>query len=133
MTELHKLWIKQLRKYPKRQITGQLGRGTPRFYNACCLGELLVCKHRLEKKKLPFHEGYIVDVNKELDQHDAEMLGHSFKELGLRSDIGALQDVAEINGKKFFALAQMNDYGVSWPEIADYIEQNPENVFAESE
>jgi hypothetical protein len=49
--------------------------------------------------------------------------------LGLRGNAGQLKKFASINGLTYDTLAEMNDNGMSFVEIAAYIEANPENVF----
>lgn len=33
---------------------------------------------------------------------------------------------------ELWSLYDMRDFGMTWPEIADYVEANPENVFTKS-
>lgn len=123
--KLQKMWVEQLRKHPERQTRGILGKGTPQDYQACCLGELHLCAHRLKKKKLPFVNGVVVDTT------NTECLEYSYEKYGLRSDIGYLKGKSG-EWRDGFALAEMNDNSVPWTEIADFIEQNPEKVFTRS-
>ena len=127
---LQKMWLEQLRKHPERQISHCLGYGTPKEYKACCLGELHLCAHRLANKKLPFDSN-----NRICDDSIYGTLSYSYEQYGLNSSVG--QSVKEfttsfIEDKSFYTLAQANDGGVSWPEIADIIEKNPENFFTKS-
>lgn len=123
---LQKEWIASLRAHPERQERGFLGRGEPEKYNACCLGELLVCAHRiLPNFPNPFYKGKICEIN---DQDIETYLDKSFHTFGLNSSSGSVYD--GINGHT--SLASANDFGMSWPEIADFIEAHPEKVFTKS-
>ena len=124
---LQELWLSQLEKYPERKMVGSLGKKTNgRNYQACCLGELHLCYYRLQKKKLPFEGGDIWDGD-----HDT-LLAYSFKKYGLRSDNGR---ILSLHGRYFKGhknLANANDNGVTWPEIAAFIRKYPERVFTKS-
>lgn len=121
-------WVKSLKEHPERQITGRLGGGTLDYYHACCLGDLLVCAHKVapDIHPNPFNSG----TNKILDgSGDAALLIKSWKLLGLNSTGGRIT-----NGTlyEFASLASANDAGVSWQTIAEFIEANPEKVFTKS-
>ncbi len=123
---LQKMWLEQLRKHPERQTAGFLGAGTPEKYEACCLGELHLCAHRLAGKELPFNK-------KRIHDHYVEgLLDVSFKKYGLHAPSGvALNEFITSRGT-FYSLANANDGNVSWLEIADIVEKNPENFFNKS-
>ena len=135
---LQKQWIESLRANPERQMSDELGRGNSRIYRACCLGELHICYHRKMKKKIPFIKGQLVDIDPIGGRNripEEGLLSFSYEKYGLRDDTGSLlNSVRVIKGSKkiFSSLAEMNDGGWSWLEIADYIEKNPENVFKKS-
>lgn len=121
---LQREWIKSLREHPERQESEQLGSGNLNDYTACCLGELLVCAHRvLPNFPSPFKNGHIVDSDSKA------YLSFSFERFGLFNSTGSI-DNGSIGG--YFTLAYANDHGVTWPEIADFIESNPEKVFTHS-
>ena len=135
---IQKAWIKSLRENPERQIDGILGRkdddSDENEYQACCLGELLCVKARLENKPLPFDEhGCIRDTADTKDfsyfAPNLHELEHSYKELGLYSAEG---DINCDDLKGFSDLAGANDNGIKWFEIANFIEANPEKVFTKS-
>lgn len=90
------------------------------------MGELLLCYHRIKKVKLPF------EYNEISDGGNTSLLELSFEELGLRDDNGALKKETIIKGTPYSNLANMNDNGISWPEIAKYVEKHPKNVFTKS-
>ena len=62
----------------------------------------------------------------------------TFDELGLRSNNGKILDgwvyrgVDVLKYKTIHCLADANDNGIAWVEIADFIENNPEKVFTKS-
>lgn len=124
--KLQKAWVESLLAHPERQTDKILGEGTPKKYTACCLGEMHLTAFRLKKKKLPFENNCIIaDGSK-------EVLSKVYEEYGLISDIGEFEEAVVINDKTYFALSEMNDRGITWKEIANYIKQNPENVFTKS-
>lgn len=122
LTKLQKFWLEQLKKHPMRQARGSLGYKEGRRYKACCLGELHLCHFRLMKMKLPFREGNIVDGG-------TTYLTISHSKYGLKSHGGRLSKRVTIKGSEYGSLAEMNDGSMSWPEIAKFIEENPELVF----
>lgn len=129
---IQELWIKQLKQHPERQTTRQLGEGKPDDYKACCLGELLLCKHRIEHKSLPFYDDKIFD-GQSYSEYDDVTLTFSYEELGLRDRNGKAKNIFKINGHEFQNLAIANDdSGVSWLDIAKVVEENPENFFIKS-
>lgn len=126
---IQKAWVDNLRKHPERQATGFLGRGIPESYTACCLGEGLVTYCKMKNIKLPFIDGFIIDFNEDKNLKSDCILDFSYKELGLRTSTGRIIG-KHLNNRTY--LTQANDSGVSWPEIADFIEENPEAVFTHS-
>lgn len=127
--KLQKAWAKSLRENPKRQESNRLGRGTEENYTACCLGELRMCAYRMFGGDFPFVDGVIMD-HKDV----GDFLETSYQDCGLISPRGVLSKSFkdERLQKTFYSLADMNDEGYTWSEIADYIENNPENVFVKS-
>lgn len=118
---LQKAWVKELREHPERQLVGFLGKGSVSHYKACCLGQLHVCAKGSEA-----FEGGIIEDSSE------DSLFDSFEKYGLFTCNGAFVNSVIIKDAEYCSLALMNDNGLSWPEIADYIENNPENIFRES-
>ena len=58
-----------------------------------------------------------------------------YKDIGLHNPYGVLKGEFKpemYNGSIIFSLWQMNDYGKTFKEIADFIESNPSLVFAKS-
>lgn len=125
--KLQILWLKNLREHPERQINCILGKGTPRSYQACCLGELHVCYYRMKGKPLPFIKDIITDGD------SGRVLLTSYVKYGLVSELGQpINGDIMIDGVNYKHLAHANDAGVSWTKIADYIEANAEKVFTKS-
>jgi hypothetical protein len=71
-----------------------------------------------------------------LDVGGGFLRGDDFKEIGLYNRFGGFREPVEFRGMKFNSLVDMNDgigyISLTFPEIADYIEQNPSNVFGVS-
>lgn len=128
---IQEAWVKSLEDHPERQIAGHLGKGTEKRYKACCLGEGLVCLYRLGFVNNPFTAFGIMDSKQNESTHTG-MLAYSYHKLGLRSGLGSLSAVIEMNGEKYQTLSSMNDRGRSWAEIAAFIRENPEKVFTKS-
>ena len=126
--KLQKMWIASLREHPERQYRWRLGKGTPEDYQACCLGELHLCAYRMKGEELPFYDGVVRDGDR------VDQLGASYRKYGLRSQGGVLSVSVYLPGytTMFYSLAAMNDNGVTWAEIADFVEANPELVFTKS-
>jgi hypothetical protein len=125
--EIQKAWIKSLRENGHRQYKNGLGfKESDDEYFACCLGEGLCVLKKFKGENIPFIEGVLQDGG------DKEVLARSYEELGLINSKGELKESIVINGIERDSLAELNDLAFSWAEIADYIEQNPENVFTKS-
>lgn len=105
-------------------MKGSLGKGTPKDYKACCLGELLCVVARADKKKLPFVDGRILAS----DRSDYSLDTFTTKKLGLRDSVGSILN----NKPSIRTLASMNDKGKTWIEIAQYIRQNPHLIFTKT-
>lgn len=133
---LQKAWVKSLREHPERQSHAKLGQIHNREtnnYTACCLGELKLVYCQLNNLPLPFNEdGYITDSSGASSGSSQSYLVGSWEKFGLRSDGGKIMVSMEKDGRSFPSLAHANDGGITWAEIADYIEANPENVFTKS-
>lgn len=124
--KLQKAWIKSLKEHPERQMTKYLGKGTPKNYTACCLGQLLITDCKLKKKRIPFNkEGH-------LENGTITSLQNSFKKYGLRDEEGIFEEFYTHGNFTYLGLADMNDYGLTWTEIADFVEENPDMVFTKS-
>lgn len=122
--EIQKAWIKSLRENPNKQGWGTLG---IKDNNYCCLGEALCVLKSIKNESLKY------GVHGELiDGKDEHYLTDSYKELGLYDEKGRLDDKITHDFRSYSSISEMNDCGLTWLEIADYIEQNPENVFTKS-
>lgn len=120
---IQKAWIKSLREHPERQIIGVLGFKQHGSYKACCLGEYLLTV----KGEACWDGDIFKDGNSDIS------LDTIWEEVGLRGKEGELlNNFTGGDGKFYHCLSGMNDEGYTWPEIADYVEANPENVFLKS-
>lgn len=154
---LQKIWIKSLRDNPEKQEGGSLAIFKDKDdifnYKACCLGEYLLCKLRMDnldiKKRLTARfspeVGFSLRDIKDFNEVDNKYCNigstgtlTNYKSLKLRSIVGYV-DQSKVKGDNPFlkvacsySLAELNDNGISWPEIADFIENNPEAVFTGS-
>lgn len=121
---LQKKWIRALKKYPHAQLKCSLGEiqkdGT---YKACCLGELaLTCKSIL---KVQWKENHLFQ-GKETGYIS------NYRVLGLRSKGGQLKNPLKRGKKVYTSLADMNDNGLTWTQIAEEVVKNPSNFFTKS-
>jgi len=122
---IQKEWLKSLREHPERQMSGQLGEGIPESYNACCLGEWCVVYNRMMGLPDPFRNGQI---------YSGGSLGWLKEPHNdcFNREYGGTSALIEGSLKTYKSLGHMNDSGVTWPEIADFVEANPEAVFIKS-
>lgn len=110
-----KRWINELKSGNYNQCFGRLFRWTEDLYPSfCCLG--------------------VAKVVLNLTEADPYDLTNSYRNLGLRDADGTLHcSYISKSGSIFRSLTALNDTsGMSFKEIAEYIEANPKNVFAES-
>lgn len=125
--EIQKAWIKSLRENGHRQATNYLGfKTSDGEYKACCLGEALCVLNRIKGIESKFIDGDLMDGESD------EELSKSYLEIGLITELGGLKNAITIDDIEHHSLSDLNDYIFTWAEIADYIEQNPENVFTKS-
>lgn len=128
--KLQKAWVESLRKHPERQTPNTLGfKENNNSYRACCLGELLCVSYKIKKKKMPFNEDGLLE-----EKGGSNIsLFESFIDFGLKNSTGGFFDsTVYYKNRTFISLAEMNDGGLTWPEIADFVENNPELVFVKS-
>jgi hypothetical protein len=108
---LQKLWISELKSNTYNQTTKVLFDSEINGY--CCLG---VCNKVCD-----------------LQEEDSICLEHTFHLIGLRDDEGSLKEPIEINECKYNSLVELNDYaGLTFKEIAELMEKDPDNFFMES-
>lgn len=124
---LQKEWVDTLRKYPERQITSRLGfKDIEGNLHLCCLGQAcLIAGHgKFNPRNLQGEEV--------LSDEGDEGNFCNYDSLGLIYVNGPLVNSLIYKNHKFWSLAGMNDAKISWTEIANYIEENPNNVFTKS-
>jgi hypothetical protein len=132
---VQKDWIKMLREHPERQHKNYLGFKIGDSENYCCLGQLLVCyiKHNNLKEENYFNEeGRLIDNPTDVgNSHHYPY--DSYEKLGLFDSEGVFKVSSFFkSGQRFKSLSDANDSGATWPEIADFVEENPELVFTKS-
>lgn len=145
---IQKEWVKYLRAHPEQQVDSRLGYKQPDGrLRMCCLGAALKVFETLDGTPLQFTPDQLgadfvemlTDGYKDVEcfYKATEVLDNSYKKLGLFSasgsfhnSTGLLSEVIPANHSR--SLSEANDYGVTWPQIADFIESNPEIVFKES-
>lgn len=113
-------WIQSLRDYPERQMRSVLGDKKPDgSYQACCLGEAGiiagVCRWD-DYGSLVTNDGFSSSI----------LAQDTYKAIGLRSPRGDAKAKTEVK-----SLAYYNDYGKTWPQIADILTEDPEMYFTE--
>lgn len=117
-------WVKALEDNPEEQGFNKLGNITDNKY--CCLGKLCMILHEI-KGTTPT----VTDISSLID-NDSLFYLKSYKKAGLLDEAGELKEYAKIDNKSYASLADMNDNGCTWTEIAAYIRANPDNVFNKS-
>jgi hypothetical protein len=131
LTELHKEWIADLRRYPERQGKNYLALrdNKDNIIQACCLGQLLLTAERLGLHTCIWDNTRLVS-----DRENNCTSLNRYKTFGLVNTIGGFKLPMQVCNPirvVYNSLADANDAGVSWLEIADFIEQNPDKVFVE--
>ena len=119
-------WLKALETTNELQGTSRLHTIENNKDYFCCLGIACVTL-KLPKEKINNEIHYLsramVGANNMYAPKTAVVL------LKLRSSAGDLKNPVKMDEGICSSLAEMNDAGISFKEIADYIRQNPENVF----
>lgn len=144
-------WLQSLRENAHRQASGylmttkSLKEDPTKDYTACCLGELCIIYYKHHQLSLTFNYGDKLEVGGLRSKSVARI--PNYKDYGLYGDLGDFYkefDSISIRVKKSYynmgkkrqieygSLAAMNDDGVTWPEIADFIEDNPTLVFSKT-
>lgn len=138
---IQKQWIADLRTYPERQYTNRLGILQPGgIVRLCCLGQGLVTLKGGVAEAFRIDETAIKDLTETFCLFDfnssgfpesGELVG-SYSLLGLRDMVGSFTEPFNFDGYNIYTLTDANDSGMSWSEIADFMEKNPEKVFVHS-
>ena len=122
-------WVQFLEQNPDLQGTNQLGYIVRDGENLCD-GTKMCCLGAALFTLFPHKVGSLDDYGYKLS------LEISYELLGLRDPRGSLfprfTPKFTNEGIHLYSLAEMNDNGFTWPEIAAYIRRNPENVFERS-
>jgi hypothetical protein len=131
-------WVADLRDPNNKQCKSQLSDGV----GFCCLGRAvvvggfkLVLNRVLDENDENLVEGtrFVIDESQDEDgsRGKANSLDERVREvLGLDYQDGATRDrsMIHISGRTFGSLAHANDQGVSFAEIADWVEKNWERL-----
>lgn len=127
---IQQAWIKELREHPERQLKNHLGRKDDEGIKLCCLGQGLCILDLINGVESVFTENaWLVDGS------DRRSLAVSHSSLGLHDSLGYFKDPVTHNDTKidgYDSLAQCNDSGMSWPQIADLIEKHADKIFTHS-
>ncbi len=124
---VQKMWVKSLKAHPERQLCGQLGVKERFGYKACCLGELLICFNKHNQWETSWDDSFLSEPGGSIFG-----LRDLYKDIGLRSPTGLLDHPVIFKSAYRNTLANMNDEGDTWPEIAEFVLKNPELVFTKS-
>jgi hypothetical protein len=121
---IQKKWLKALKKYPERQHKFILGKKSKRgAFSLCCLGQLgLIAGH------MDWEDSNLV-CNTNKTQHCSY---ENYEDIGLKSSYGDIRPEVTVNGRIYNSLGTMNDGVMKWPDIAKFVEENPEMVFTKS-
>lgn len=120
-------WIVAMEAYPERQIKNKLGKRINRQkYQSCALGELHVQACRLNNKmSAAFKQHSIFDGT-------SGSLGISYLKYGLKTPAGHFSTTIKIKGSSYGSIVDMNDEGITYPEIAAIIRKYPKKIFTKS-
>jgi len=114
--EALELWLTTLEQHPERQTTGYLKKSNNKM---CCLGQL--CDLLYEPNEIQLLEGYYYSYGE--DENIDDLPEEVVEFMGFYGPYGELDNSAGDT------LAQWNDDGTTWPDIAKFIRENPEKVF----
>ena len=124
---IQQYWVSELRNHPERQTYNILGFKEGDTIRACCLGQAKIC--------LDGDDAFVIDSSGRTKIGSNSLWGIlsplDTDRLGLRSGLGDLSEDVSIGNNHYYSLADMNDKGMTWLEIVDFIENNPELVFTE--
>lgn len=126
LTDKDKEWIEFLRNNPDKQYRHYLGIvENNELSKGCCLGAKLWLSDK-ENPRYCTQEDEQVTIMSNGSIHYLQ----NFIDHNLEDSRGSLKEGVVKHGRTFDSLAEMNDSTIwNWSEIADYIEQNPDNVF----
>ncbi len=119
MTEIQEEWLKALESGRYQQGCGTLRSGG----TYCCLG--VFCELQSDVT----FDALNMQYRQDRDLFTAYLTEDLYKRLGLRSKTGELVQPITFNSYPRRTLAEMNDNGMTFKDIAAYIRANPTNVF----
>lgn len=126
-------WLVDLRAHPERQTSNCLGKRInekDNNFKFCCLGQLELTACAIQGRIAEWNS--VGSLISSCGSVNSCRLLVNFKDYALRSSAGLFKEKVVMNNRRHNSLAGMNDNGVKWPQIAAYIEANPENVFTRS-
>lgn len=143
---IQEAWVRSLEQHPERQGFGTLGvlhqNGVD--YRACCLGELKITAARISRGRC-FNLSHLFMQSAPTPRYledgfgSTDYLNNSWEKYGLNSPTGKLScgmiclgiiAGGRVTEKLLIAsLADMNDMGYSWQQIATLVRQRPDWVF----
>lgn len=138
---IQKQWVADLRAHGARQGVGVLGQKNAEgnWSRMCCLGQLHLTACEMNGGEVALTPKDFMHTLSPTGKRDIGEL-HNYKDYGLRSSLGVLEKSVKSGDIEYFeegtlgywtSLAEFNDEGVSWANIARYIEEHPDNVFTE--
>lgn len=133
-TKLQISWLNALKSGKYKKLKGFLGAINEKgaVYAACCLGVACqtICKLAPDILRVERKRHYSTDKFVASYDDNCECLPSNVQRiLKLRGDLGELENTAFYKGKNYESLSEMNDCNITHKQIAEYIEQNPWNVF----
>lgn len=118
-------FVADLRAYPERQATCSLGSNNKGICKYCFLGQALVTFNEMFNLPEPFIRGRIFSGKSN------HMLESHWETLGFYGPYAPIINIGIANTfGPFTSLSEANDNRMPWPEIADFIEADPANVFS---
>jgi len=125
---LQEYWVSQLEKYPEKQLKEKLFEGSSsKNYKSCCLGESMLCINRFNKQKV-----WDDEIIKLENEGEGGLKKSVIEKYGFYNEIGQFKNNKFKYLKNKNSLAELNDGGFTWPQIAAIIRKNPGNVFSKS-
>lgn len=130
---LQEQWLQSLEQHPERQMSYKLGEKKPDgSYKACCLGEAGIISGTCywnEHGQLAIKDEYLIIPIWKGGKAIHTLDGEAYKIMGFNSEAAKASDASADN---HMTLAEMNDDGKTWPEIAAMIRKDPSRWFNKS-
>lgn len=121
---LQEQWLQELESGRHNQGKGYLYQKNGETTKYCCLGVAAMFVLKLE----PFGTACMSIFS--FDGSEENLL--AYEHIGLHDSAGKLLERFTLRDIEVASLAEMNDKGMTFQDIAAYIRANPENVFVRS-